>query len=60
MLEDGEIDLGQYVVEHLALELDPFPRKPGAEFVQPPEPAEISPFAVLKALKPKDDGGSLT
>ena len=42
-----------YVVEHLALELDPFPRKPGAVFVQPPEPTEISPFAALKALNTK-------
>lgn len=50
-IEDGRIDLGQYAVEQLALSLDPFPRKPGAEFVQPPEPAEISPFAVLKTLK---------
>ncbi len=55
VIEDGRIDLGQYAVEQLALTLDPFPRKPGAEFVQPEEPAEISPFAVLKAFKPKDD-----
>lgn len=52
LIEDGRIDLGQYVVEQLALHLDPFPRKPGAEFVQPAEPAEISPFAVLQGLKP--------
>lgn len=52
-IEDGKIDLGQYAVEQLALSLDPFPRKPGAEFVQPEEPAEISPFAALKALKPR-------
>ncbi|MBX9616547.1 MAG: DUF177 domain-containing protein [Caulobacteraceae bacterium] len=51
VIEDGRIDLGQYAVEQLALTLDPFPRKPGAEFVQPDEPAEISPFAVLKALR---------
>lgn len=57
VIEDGRIDLGQYAVEQLTLTLDPFPRKPGAEFVQPEEPAEISPFAVLKAFKPKDDGG---
>ena len=57
VIEDGRIDLGQYAVEQLALALDPFPRKPGAEFVQPEEPAEISPFAVLKAFKPKDDDG---
>ena len=57
VIEDGRIDLGQYAVEQLALQLDPFPRKPGAEFVQPEEPAEISPFAVLKAFKPRDDEG---
>ena len=56
LIEDGQIDLGQYAVEQLALVLDPFPRKPGAEFVQPPEPAEISPFAVLKQLRPSDEG----
>ncbi|WP_374599312.1 DUF177 domain-containing protein [Brevundimonas sp.] len=56
LIEDGQIDLGQYAVEQLALKLDPFPRKPGAEFVQPEEPAEISPFAVLKQLRPSDEG----
>ncbi|WGM31063.1 DUF177 domain-containing protein [Brevundimonas sp. NIBR11] len=57
VIEDGRIDLGAYAVEQLSLQLDPFPRKPGAEFVQPEEPAEISPFAVLKAFKPKDGDG---
>jgi len=57
VIEDGRIDLGQYAVEQFALSLDPFPRKPGAEFVQPEEPAEISPFAVLKAFKLPDDVG---
>lgn len=52
-IEDGRIDLGQYAVEQLSLALDPFPRKPGATFVQPDEPAEISPFAVLKAMQDK-------
>jgi uncharacterized metal-binding protein YceD (DUF177 family) len=56
LIENGHIDLGQYAVEQLALRLDPFPRKPGAEFVQPPEPAEISPFAVLKQLRASDEG----
>ena len=56
LIENGQIDLGQYAVEQLALRLDPFPRKPGAAFVQPPEPAEISPFAVLKRLRPSDEG----
>lgn len=52
VVEDGRIDLGQYAVEQLALTLDPFPRKPGAEFVQPEQPVEVSPFAVLKAFRP--------
>lgn len=56
VIEDGRIDLGQYALEQLALSLDPFPRKPGAVFVQPPEPAEINPFAVLKTFKARDDG----
>lgn len=55
-VEDGKIDLGQYAVEQLFLSLDPFPRKDGAVFVQPPEPVEISPFAALKALKDKSEG----
>ena len=46
---DG-IELAAYLVEHLALALDPFPRKPGAEFdYQAPE-VETSPFAALKTL----------
>ncbi|GAA0636843.1 YceD family protein [Brevundimonas lenta] len=56
VVEEGQIDLGQYAVEQLALRLDPFPRKPGAEFVQPAEPGEISPFAVLKQLRPSGEG----
>lgn len=56
LIEEGQIDLGQYAVEQLALRLDPFPRKPGAEFVQPEEPVEISPFAVLKQLRSGDEG----
>lgn len=54
VLEGEDIDLGGYVVEHLALELDPFPRKPGAEFLPPKDDADLSPFAVLRMLK-KDD-----
>lgn len=44
------IDVSGYVVEHLALELDPFPRKPGVRFEYEAPSEEISPFAVLKAL----------
>lgn len=50
VLESDAIDLGDYVVEHLALELDPFPRAPGVEFEPPPAEAESSPFAVLVNL----------
>ena len=49
---DGDlIDPGAYVVEHLALEIDPFPRKPGAVFVQPEEPQPPSPFEALRNFK---------
>jgi uncharacterized metal-binding protein YceD (DUF177 family) len=59
VLEDDVIDVAAYLVEHLALEIDPFPRKPGAEFEPPPEERPTSPFAVLQGLKdaakPKGD-----
>jgi hypothetical protein len=51
VLAGDEIDVAAYVVEHLALEVDPFPRKPGAAFEYESDPAETSPFAVLKGLK---------
>lgn len=51
LLEGDTIDVTAYVVEHLALEIDPFPRKPGAEFDYQPPAQEESPFAVLKNLK---------
>ncbi len=51
LLESETLDVGAYVVEHLALEIDPFPRKPGIEFEAPDEPAPPSPFDVLRALK---------
>lgn len=57
VLEGEIVDVSGYVVEHLALELDPFPRKPGAVFVQPSEPVELSPFAKLKGLNLKDEEG---
>jgi uncharacterized metal-binding protein YceD (DUF177 family) len=51
ILAGDAIDIAGYVVEHLALEIDPFPRKPGATFdYQAPE-EETSPFAALKKLK---------
>jgi uncharacterized metal-binding protein YceD (DUF177 family) len=53
-LPGEEIDLAHYVVEHLALEVDPFPRKPGAVFEPPKAEEEASPFAVLRRLKQDD------
>lgn len=52
VLEEDLIDVGAYLVEHLALAIDPFPRKPGAVFEAPPAEEPPSPFAVLKMLKP--------
>jgi uncharacterized metal-binding protein YceD (DUF177 family) len=51
VLEGDAIDLAAYVVEHLALEIDPFARKPGVEFDYTPPDAPESPFAVLRRLK---------
>jgi uncharacterized metal-binding protein YceD (DUF177 family) len=47
--DGGKIDLGEAVVQELALALDPYPRKPDAEL--PPEAAEppASPFTVLRS-----------
>lgn len=47
------IDVGDLLAQHLSVEIDPFPRKPGAAFAPPPEPDEPSPFAALAALKPR-------
>lgn len=54
VLDSDVIDLAHYVVEHLALAIDPFPRKPGVEFEAPDMGRESSPFDVLKKLR-KDD-----
>ena len=51
LLREGAVDLAGYVVEHLALEIDPYPRKPGVEFEPPPAERESSPFDVLQRLK---------
>jgi uncharacterized metal-binding protein YceD (DUF177 family) len=51
VLASDVIDLAAYVVEHLALEIDPFARKPGVEFDYTPPDGPESPFAVLKKLK---------
>ncbi|MCK7611920.1 YceD family protein [Roseibium sediminicola] len=63
---DGVLDLGAVICEELALSLDPFPRRPGAEFeggdgeddIEADEPEEKpSPFAALQALKDKPETG---
>jgi uncharacterized metal-binding protein YceD (DUF177 family) len=55
VLKGEAIDLAAYVVEHLALEIDPFARKPGVEFEYTPPVEEESPFAVLKKLQDSKD-----
>lgn len=51
-MANGSIDLGGLVIEHLALGLDPYPRKPGVEFEPVQEGAEeASPFAKLARLR---------
>jgi uncharacterized metal-binding protein YceD (DUF177 family) len=53
-IEQGIVDLGEVVAETLALELDPYPRKPGESF-QSAEPEDVqiepekpNPFNVLR------------
>lgn len=58
VLEHDWIDLAAAILEHVALDLDPFPRKPGVEFEPPPVEAPPSPFAVLAKLKPDPGGGA--
>ena len=56
ILQDDSVDVASLLVEHLALELDPFPRSPGAEFAPPPDESPTSPFAVLQRLQPRGEG----
>ena len=57
-IEGNAIDLGEMVAQCLALELDPYPRKPGIEYVPEAEKLQDSgaesPFAALAQLK-RDD-----
>lgn len=55
-LVGGGIDLGAVVSEFLTLALDPYPRKPGAQFVEPApadDAPEASPFVLLRKGAPK-------
>ena len=46
------LDFGALATEFLILGIDPYPRKPGAQFAAPKvEDAGEHPFAVLEALK---------
>jgi uncharacterized metal-binding protein YceD (DUF177 family) len=57
-LLDGKLDLGAIATEFLLLGIDPYPRKPGAEFAPvKADDASAKPFAALEALK-KRPGGS--
>jgi uncharacterized metal-binding protein YceD (DUF177 family) len=51
VLASDSIDLAAYVTEHLALEIDPFARKPGATFDYAPDAPDDSPFAALQKLR---------
>jgi uncharacterized metal-binding protein YceD (DUF177 family) len=53
-IESLHVDLAAPVLEEFTLALDPYPRRPGAEFTPQIEPSDgsESPFAALKALKP--------
>jgi uncharacterized metal-binding protein YceD (DUF177 family) len=56
-LIDGKIDLGAVATEFLILGIDPYPRKPGAEFSAPKADDEGDhPFAGLAALKKRPGG----
>jgi uncharacterized metal-binding protein YceD (DUF177 family) len=55
---DGQIDMGEAAAEHLALAMDPFPRRPDAVFEAPPEvfhgePPKVSPFELLALPRKK-------
>lgn len=52
-IEDDTIDLGLLVLEHISTALDPYPRKPDAEFkfVEEDAKAGSKPFAALANLK---------
>jgi hypothetical protein len=56
--EGNEADLSELIVETLALAVDLYPREPDVSLEDTgfkPDLDETSPFAALKALKPKED-----
>ena len=56
-LSDGTVDLGAIATEFLLLGIDPYPRKPGAEFSPlKSDDNTAKPFAALEALKKRLSG----
>jgi uncharacterized metal-binding protein YceD (DUF177 family) len=60
VIEQGIVDLGEITAESLALEIDPYPRKPGEVFAGPNDetdaaPEKVSPFTALSKLKPPSE-----
>jgi hypothetical protein len=56
--DGNEADLSELIIETLALAVDLYPREPGASLEDAgytPDVDGESPFAALKALKPKED-----
>lgn len=49
----GALDLGEATVEQLALALDPYPHRPGAELPPEARDAGANPFLVLARRKPR-------
>ena len=52
---NGRIDVGAVAAEFFTLGLDPYPRKPGANFAAPAAEATVSPFATLARLRDMKD-----
>ncbi|GAB5470958.1 MAG: DUF177 domain-containing protein [Rhodospirillales bacterium] len=50
-LPDEGLDLGEEVVQHLSLVLDPYPRAPGAELPDSASDESANPFADLAVLR---------
>jgi hypothetical protein len=59
LLRGDTVDLGALATEFLILGIDPYPRKPGAEFQAPSTQAEGDhPFAALATLRRGGQGGN--
>jgi hypothetical protein len=52
-LVDGRVDLGELVTQQMILNLDPYPKKPGAKLAVGAGEGKVTPFAELKSLLKK-------